>query len=77
MSAQLTRLQKQIQTLSDEDRLELIRSLIEDLDGPAEADVEQAWLDEARRRQQELERGDVHAIPGDEVFAKARARLNR
>jgi putative addiction module component (TIGR02574 family) len=77
MSSQLVELQKQIRALSHEDKLEIIRSLIEALDGPPDADAEQAWLDEARRRQQEVQRGDVTAIPGDEVFTRARSRLSR
>jgi hypothetical protein len=34
-------------------------------------------LEEARRRQQELLRGDVQPIPGEQVFEQARARLIR
>jgi hypothetical protein len=36
---------------------------------------ESLWLDEARRRDQEMDEGRVAGIPGDEVFARIRSRL--
>ena len=54
-----------------------IRALLEELDGPADPDVERAWLAEAQRRSQELDLGVVETIPAQEVFAKARAELKR
>jgi hypothetical protein len=51
--------------------------LIEQLDGPADTNVEQAWLEEVQRRSRELDEGTVKPIPGDEVFAKLRADLKR
>ena len=72
MSTELLELKRRIRTLSGSEKLELVRYLIEDLDGVPDADVEHAWLDEAHRRQRELQRGDVRAISGDEVFRRAR-----
>lgn len=43
--------------------------------GPAEADVERAWIEEAKRRHQELESGALEGVPGERVFANLRARL--
>jgi len=40
--------------LSHEEETGLIRSLIADLDGPEDAGVEQAWLEEAEWRHREL-----------------------
>jgi hypothetical protein len=51
--------------------------LLEELDGPPDADVERAWLDEAQCRSHELDTGAVQAIPAEDVFAKARAELKR
>jgi hypothetical protein len=50
MSAVLDELEPRIRALDTDDRLALLRTLIADLDGRPEADVESAWLDEARRR---------------------------
>ena len=41
-------IERDIQALSDEQRLVLPRSLIADLDGSADTDIEQAWLADAK-----------------------------
>jgi hypothetical protein len=53
MSAVVAEIEAKIRALSLEDQIELIRALIAELDGPADADVERAWLEEAQRRYQE------------------------
>jgi hypothetical protein len=55
----------------------LLRALLEELDGPPDSDVEQAWLEEAQRRSRELDTGAVGTIPADEVFDKACDQLKR
>ncbi len=66
-----------IRALAPGEQERLLRALIEELDGPADPDVERAWLDEARRRSRELDEGAVTPTPADEVFARARANLKR
>lgn len=39
------------------------------------AEIEQAWLIEIERRSAEIDRGEAKLIPGDEVFARIRARF--
>lgn len=63
--------------LDSADQEPLLRALLEELDGPTDADVEPAWLDEAQRRSHELDTGAVQAVPAEEVFAKARTELKR
>ena len=77
MSTAIAEIEARIRALSPEDRSELIRTLIAELDGPAEAGVERAWVEEARRRHEELQAGTVQAVPGEEVFENLRARLKR
>lgn len=48
---------------------------VESLDGPPDADVEEAWRLEIERRMGQIERGEVQLIPGDEVIARLRRRL--
>ena len=50
MSTNVAEIEAKIRSLTLEDKTELIRSLIADLDGPADADVESAWVVEAQRR---------------------------
>jgi len=77
MATNVAELEAKIRSLSPEDKTELLRSLIAELDGPADADVEQAWLKEAQRRHREIEEGKVTAIPAEQVFANLRARLKK
>ncbi len=77
MSGEIAELEARIQALSVEERVELMRVLIADLDGVADANVESAWLEEAQRRQQELIEGKVHGVPGERVFENLRSRLKQ
>jgi hypothetical protein len=66
-----------IQALSDSEKQDLLRTLVADLDAPADPDVERAWLEEAQRRYQELVEGKVKGVPGHLVFERLRSRLGR
>jgi putative addiction module component (TIGR02574 family) len=77
MSPHVQKIEKEIRSLSSAEKLELLRSLIADLDAPADADVERLWLEEAQRRHRELVDGKVEGIPGDQVFENLRSRLRR
>ncbi len=50
MADALAEIEAKIRTLSAEENVELIHALIADLNGPPDADVERAWLEEAQRR---------------------------
>ncbi len=65
----------EIRTLDPVEQSKLLRMLLDDLDGPADPDVDRAWIEEAQQRSQELEAGLVKGIPAEEVLANARARL--
>jgi putative addiction module component (TIGR02574 family) len=54
----------------------IIASLDEAVEGLGEADWEAAWVEESERRLADLRVGRVNGIPGEQVFARARARLN-
>lgn len=77
MSANVAEIEAKIRSLSLEDKTDLLRVLIAELDGPADEDVEQAWLAEAQRRHREVLEGKVKPIPGERVFENLRARLKR
>jgi len=66
---------REIRGLSPEERAELMRSLIADLDAPADTDVERAWLETSQRRYRELVEGKVKGVPGPLVFDRLRKRL--
>jgi putative addiction module component (TIGR02574 family) len=77
MSANVAEIEAKIRSLSREDKADLLRALIAELDGPADANVEQAWLVEAQRRYREVQEGKVKPIPGDQVFEHLRTRLKQ
>ena len=53
MSIAIEELKAKLRELNLEDKTELLRALIAEPDGPADDGVEQAWLDEAQRRDQD------------------------
>jgi putative addiction module component (TIGR02574 family) len=77
MSGAVAEIEAKVRTLSREDKAKLIRALIAELDGPADADVERAWFDEAKRRHREIIEGKVRPVPAERVFENLRARLKR
>jgi hypothetical protein len=77
MTTALEEIEAKIRSLKAEEKTELLRALIAELDGPPDADVERAWLEVARKRHQDLQKGKVKAVPAEQVFKKARSQLKR
>lgn len=75
MSVVVEEIEAKIRELSAEDKTELLRALIAELDGPAGEGFEKAWLEEAQRRHREIVEGKVQTVPGEQVFERVRARL--
>ena len=61
--------------LDEKERAEMAYQLLVSLEPVAEdpAEIEQAWIEEALRRDAEMESGEVEGIPLDEVFRRIRA----
>jgi hypothetical protein len=55
-------------------RAELAHALLSSLDGLSDAEVERLWLDEAARRDTEMDSGDASSLPAQDVLAWARSR---
>ncbi len=75
MSTVTAEIEAKIRQLSPDEKADLIRYLIAELDAPADADVEAAWIKEAQRRHREVVEGKVQPVPGERVFANLRDRL--
>lgn len=75
MSKAVREIEQEIRTLSGDEKIELIRSLISELDAPADANVEREWLETSQRRYRELVEGKVQGVPGPQVFRRLRAKL--
>lgn len=63
--------------LQPDARAKLAHSLVESLDALPREQLEALWLDEAERRDQEMESGKVKGIPGEEVFSRIEAKYNK
>jgi hypothetical protein len=77
MAKAVKEIEQEIRALSGEEKIELLRSLIDELDAPADPNVERAWLETSQRRYRELVEGNVKGVPGALVFRRLRARLGR
>ena len=77
MARAVSEIEEEIRPLAPGEQERLLRALLEELDGPADPDIERAWLEEARRRSRELDDDAVTSTPANEVFARARADLKR
>lgn len=75
MSAQFDDIEKQARMLPMKQKAALARVLIEDLDTALDEDVEDMWIEEAQRRYAAYQKGDLEALPGDEVMKRVRQRL--
>lgn len=70
-------IQQEIRALSASDKAQLLRTLLEELDGPTDPGVDAAWAGEVQRRSREMDEGTVQCVPADEVFRKIDARLKK
>lgn len=67
-------LEAEILHLEPAERVRLTHLLVSGLGDLSSDQVHELWVDEAERRDHELEAGEVKAIPGPEVFARLRRR---
>ena len=75
MARALADIERDISALSQKERTELLRKLIDDLDAPGDANSEAAWLKESERRLGEIESGTARTFPADDVIKDARKLL--
>jgi putative addiction module component (TIGR02574 family) len=64
----------QVLSLPPGERARLAEQLLESLEPPNERN-RQLWAEEAERRLEAYERGDLKASPADEVFARLRSKF--
>jgi len=66
-------LQAEVLNLPPAERSLLLERLIVSLD--ADPEIQRAWVQEAQRRDAEIESGAVAPVPGEEALARIRASL--
>ena len=77
MARAIAEIEKEIRALDEDEKRDLLRLLIAELDTPPDANVEKAWLEESQRRYRELVERRIASIPGRLVFQQVRDRLGR
>lgn len=70
-------IQKAALQLKPAARAALTHALVQSLAALSEAQVAELWLDEAERRDAEMESGKIPGIPGEEVFRRLYARYSK
>jgi putative addiction module component (TIGR02574 family) len=75
METVISKLTDQALSLPAIDRVHLADRLLESLNSPGNEKINKLWAEEAERRIDELDSGEVQAIPGEKVFADIRKRL--
>lgn len=63
-------------TLSSNERAQLAHTLLISLDNLPDEEVERLWLEEAIRRDDEIDSGVTTVIPADEVFQRLKERFH-
>ncbi len=71
MNVDLKKIEKEVFSLSSQDRARLAMDLIKSLDNCDDANVEALWLQEAERRYQEYREGKLQTRSADDVFRKS------
>lgn len=75
MTRTVSEISDEIRALSPDEKAELLRLLVAELDTPADPEVERAWLETSQRRYREFVEGKVKGVPGQLVFERLRNRL--
>jgi putative addiction module component (TIGR02574 family) len=75
MSTHFDDIEKQARSLPLKEKAALARVLIEELATTVDANVDQLWIAEAQRRYDAYLKGELEALPGDDVMNRARDRL--
>jgi hypothetical protein len=75
MATEFEQLKNDLLLLPIESRASLAHALIESLDTAVEEDAESLWLEEIRRRDDEIRKGTAKLKPADQAIREARELL--
>jgi putative addiction module component (TIGR02574 family) len=70
-------LEMAVLSLPVKERASLAHKLIASIDNDPTGEIEEAWIREVDRRAEEILKGEIELVPGDEVFRKAFARRRK
>jgi putative addiction module component (TIGR02574 family) len=70
MSASSEQILQQVLGLSPEDRAEIVERLLASFQTPPDPRLDELWAREAEDRLDAYDRGELGAVPAEDVFAK-------
>ena len=59
--------------LPEPERAHLVHLLLDSLDAPSSADIQNIWLSEARRRADDIDLGKVNLVSGEQLEREVQA----
>jgi putative addiction module component (TIGR02574 family) len=68
-----TTIEQSALSLPMQDRAHLVHLLLDSLDEPTDANIQQIWLKEAQKRANEIDSGKVALVSGDDLNAQVQA----
>ena len=74
MTMALKNIAETIVQLPPKDRVFLVERLLDSLE---DADIEQAWVEEAKRRRDEVRSGKVKRLPAEDVYRRIEKLLKK
>ena len=79
MARPLKEIEQELRPLPQAERARLAHRLIVSLDEdlPPDEGIEAAWIEEIKRRDAEIERGDVQTIPAEEAMRRVTEALKK
>ncbi len=77
MAANIERVAEQAMKLPAESRAELADRLVESLDSEGVGRIDRLWLEEAKRRRDEVRSGRVKTISGADARRRVRSAIKR
>ncbi len=76
MTTQTMDIMERAEMLPIDLKLELVDRLLKSI-SPTQQEIDEQWKIEVERRIDQVESGEVQLIPGEEVFARIRARARK
>lgn len=77
MRRTVAEIERDIRGLAAEDKEYLLQVLVDELEGQQDPEIERAWLEEAQRRSEAADRGEMASISSEELFRELRTTLLR
>lgn len=68
-----TTIEQSALSLPIQDRAHLVHLLLDSLDEPSDANIQQIWLKEAQKRADEIDSGKAELVSGDELNTQVQA----